>query len=291
MKVLIVGSRGLLGTELMAAFCSSHQVLGIDLSEIDITDLRQCYDKVEETRPDVIINSAGLTRVDYCETHEEEAFLVNGHGAGNLSKAAAAAGSLLVYYSTDYIFDGLKREAYLEDDIPNPQSIYGKSKLFGEDLVRRHCPKHLILRTSWLFGRNGNNFILTIVEAAKKGERLRVVNDQRGSPTYAKDLASHTLRMVEAGCRATYHVTNSDACTWYELAVKALEWAEVEGVSIVPISTQECARPAPRPANSVLANARLEREAFPLMRSWQVAALDYINFHVKPEFIGAGPVE
>lgn len=281
----------MLGTELMAAFSSSHHVLGVDLPEIDITNLRQCYDKVEETRPDVIINSAALARVDYCETHEEEALRVNGYGAGNLSKAAAAAGALLIYYSTDYIFDGLKREAYLEEDIPNPQSVYGKSKLLGEELVRQHCPKHLILRTSWLFGPNGNNFIRTIVDSAKKGECLRVVNDQRGSPTYAKDLASHTLRMVEAGCRATYHVTNSDVCTWYGLAVKTLEWAEVEGASIVPISTQECARPAPRPANSVLANARLEREAFPLMRSWQAAVMDYINTHVKPEFIGAGAAE
>ena len=127
-----------------------------------------------------------FTQVDACEYREKEAFLVNGHGAGNLAIAAASAGALLVHYSTDYIFDGQKEAAYIEEDLPNPQSVYGKSKLLGETLIREHCPNHLILRTSWLFGRNGNNFIRTIVDAARKGNPLRVVNDQKGSPSYSQ---------------------------------------------------------------------------------------------------------
>jgi len=264
----------------MAAFGPEHDVIGLDQPEMDITQPEQCLARVAELRPDVVINAAAFTRVDDCETHENEAFQVNGYGAGNLAKAAASAGSLLVHYSTDYIFDGLKKEAYLEGDAPNPQSIYGKSKLLGENLIRQACANHLLLRTSWLFGQNGANFIRTIVGAARKGAPLRVVNDQRGSPTYSGDLAAHTLKMVAAGCRATYHVTNSGSCTWFELASKALEWAGIKDVPITPVSTSEFPRPARRPANSTLANARLEQDGLPSMRPWQSAAREYIERHL-----------
>jgi len=261
----------------MEVFRPGHEILGLDRPEIDITDLEQCLSIAEGFRTEVILNAAAFTRVDECETHQREAFLVNGEGAGNLCRAAAAVGSRMVHYSTDYVFDGIKREAYLEEDLPNPQSIYGKSKLLGEDLVRRHCPDHLILRTSWLFGRHGVNFIRTIVSAAQKGSPLRVVDDQRGSPTYSKDLASQTLRMVNACCRRTYHVTNSGTCTWFELASQALECAAIHTVLIAPVSTLEFPRAAPRPANSILANARLQREGFRLMRPWQEAVREYVK--------------
>ncbi|HTY63270.1 MAG TPA: dTDP-4-dehydrorhamnose reductase [Acidobacteriota bacterium] len=281
MKVLIVGSRGMLGTDLMETFSRAHETTGTDLPELDITQLEQCHAKLNELRPDVIINSAAFTQVDACESRQEEAFLANGHGAGNLAKAAASIGALLVFYSTDYVFDGQKQDAYVEEDTPNPQSIYGKSKLMGETLTREHCPNHLILRTSWLFGRNGNNFIRTILNTARNGNPLRVVNDQRGSPTYSKDLAAHTRLMIEAGCRSVYHVTNGGSCTWYALASCALGWAGMENIPISPISTSELSRPARRPANSVLANERLRREGLPLMRSWQSAAREYVEQHLK----------
>ena len=281
MKVLIVGHLGMLGTDLMKVFGPLHEVTGFDHAEMDISSPESCLAGVKELRPDVIVNAAAFTRVDDCETHEEEAFRINGHGAGNLSKAAASSGSLLVHYSSDYVFDGTKTEAYLEEDEPNPRSVYGKSKLLGEILVRRNCPNHLILRTSWLFGRNGPNFIRTIVGAARKGAPLRVVNDQKGNPTYSGDLAAQTLKMIAAGCRDTYHVTNSGSCTWFDLASRALEWAGIEGVSIEPVSTAEFPRPAPRPANSTLANARLKREDLPLLRSWEAAAQEYIESFLK----------
>jgi dTDP-4-dehydrorhamnose reductase len=236
---------------------------------------------MQALRPDVVINAAAFTRVDDCETHKEEAFLINGQGAGNLAMAAASVNALLVHYSTDYIFDGLKKDAYLEADTPNPQSIYGKSKLLGEELIRQNCPSHLILRTSWLFGKNGPNFIRTIVGMARKGMPLRVVNDQKGSPTYSKDLAAHTLKMIDAGCRATYHLTNGGSCTWFELASKAIEWAAIKGISIVPVSTSEFPRPAQRPANSILDNAHLKRDGLPLMRHWQEAAREYIGLQLQ----------
>jgi dTDP-4-dehydrorhamnose reductase len=281
MKILIVGCHGMLGSELMTASAPVHDIIGVSHADMDITQLESCLTRIGDFRPDAVINAAAFTRVDYCETHEEETFLVNTYGVGNLARAAAAVGSLLVHYSTDYIFDGLKPEAYVEQDTPNPKSVYGKSKLLGETLIHRYCPDHMILRTSWLFGPNGANFIRTAVDAARKGASLRVVSDQKGSPTYAKDVAAQTLKMIAAGCRSTYHVTNSGSCSWYELASKAVEWAGIKGASIAPIRSSEYSRPAPRPANSLLSNARMEQEGLPRMRPWQEAARAYVEGYLK----------
>ncbi len=275
MKIMVVGSRGMLGTDLMQVF-ATQEPAGFDLPGLDITDERQCHARVRDIGPDVIIDAAAQTNVDYCESHEEEAMLVNGRGTGNLASAAHEAGAVLVYFSTDYIFDGAKKDEYREDDPPNPISVYGRSKLRGEELVRSLCPSHLILRTSWLFGCHGKNFIRTIVNAAREGQHLRVVDDQQGSPTYTKDLASHARAMLERGCRGTYHVTNSGSCNWYELARWSLQWAKVTDVDVEAVKTHQYPRPAPRPANSVLANSRLLREGFPAMRPWHAAARDYV---------------
>ncbi|NLT67347.1 MAG: dTDP-4-dehydrorhamnose reductase [Acidobacteria bacterium] len=281
MRILVVGCSGMLGTELVAAFGTGHEVEGIDLPRIDITDPGRCLAAAEDLKPEVIVNAAAFTRVDDCETMRDKALQVNGYGAGNLSAAAAASGALLVHYSSDYVFDGLKGEPYVEEDPPNPQSVYGQSKLLGEVMVRKHCPNHLIIRTSWLFGTNGPNFVRTIVGLARKGSMLRVVDDQRGSPTYAKDLAIQTVKMVEAGCRSTYHVTNSGSCTWFELASKAVEWSGMPNAPITPVSTQEFPRPAPRPSNSVLSNCRLAQQGLSIMRPWQSAVREYVEkeFH------------
>ena len=275
MKVMVLGSRGMLGTDLMGTLATCD-LLGLDLPELDITDAGQCRARVQEFSPEVIINAAALTNVDYCESHEEEAFLINGEAAGNLAAAAHAVGALLVYYGTDYIFDGTREDGYHEEDAPNPLSVYGKSKLRGDQLLRSLCPNHLILRTSWLFGCHGKNFIRTIVGAARQGQPLRVVDDQRGNPTYTQDLAARTKAMLERGCQGTYHVTNGGSCTWYELACRSVEWAAVAGASVEPVKTPQFPRPAPRPACSILADTRLRREGFPPMRPWQEAVRDYI---------------
>jgi len=281
MKVLLVGSRGMLGTDVMEAFGPVHETTGLDLPDLDITRPGQCRQALGILHPDAVINCAAFTQVDACESRERDAFLVNGTGAGNLAEAAAAAGALLVHFSTDYVFDGRKRDPYVEEDPPNPESVYGKSKLLGENLVRERAPQHLILRTSWLFGRNGKNFIRTIVEAARRGDPLRVVDDQKGSPTYSGDLAAQTLRMIDSGCRGTYHVTNGGSCTWHALACNALIWAGLPHVPVEPVPSSEYPRPAPRPANSVLANARLLRGGIPPLRPWQDAVREYVERHLR----------
>ncbi|MDR0311532.1 MAG: dTDP-4-dehydrorhamnose reductase [Acidobacteriota bacterium] len=283
MKILVVGSRGMLGSELMTVFQDDpggHESVGLDLPEIDIAMPESCREAVYGLRPDVVINAAAFTRVDDCETQRELAMRVNGEGAGNLAAAAAAVDALFIHYSTDYIFDGRKTEGYREDDAPGPMSVYGKSKLLGEELVRRNSPKHMILRISWLFGANGANFIRTIVGAARKGNPLRVVSDQRGSPTYAKDVAGQTLKMTAAGCRGTYHVTNGGSCSWYDLAVQAVAWAKIPDISITPVASSEYPRPAPRPASSILVDTRMALEGLPRPRSWQDAAREYVERHL-----------
>ncbi len=275
MRILVTGNRGMLGTELMQVFGSSGELSGVDVDELDITDTERCSSLISDLAPDVIVNAAALTAVDFCESHADEAFRVNADGAGNL--AAAAGGARLGHYSTDYVFDGHKPQPYTEHDHPAPRSVYGRSKLRGEELIRERCMNHLILRTAWLFGRHGNNFIRTILAAARAGRPLRVVNDQRGSPTYARDLAARTATMIETGCRGIFHVTNSGACTWYELAARVVEWSAVPGVSVTPVTTEEFPRLAPRPANSVLASVRLAEVGLTPMRPWQEAVQEYLR--------------
>jgi dTDP-4-dehydrorhamnose reductase len=274
---MIVGCLGMLGSDLMQAFGADYEIMGLDRPELDITDPRQCFQYAESFQPEVIINAAALTNVDGCETRPQEAMKVNGYGAGNLAVAAASIGAQIVHFSTDYVFDGRKTEAYLETDPAAPLNSYGKSKWLGEELVRSCNPDHLIIRTSWLFGRNGKNFIRTILALSKEQQEIRIVNDQRGSPTFTHDLAAQTMRLTAAGCRETYHVTNSGSCTWFELASTALACAGIEEVRVIPVSTAEFPRLARRPANSVLANARLEREGFPFLRPWPIAVREYID--------------
>ena len=269
----------MLGSDLVECLNAGHQVLGLGRAQLDITNPDQCQRAVAEFKPGAVINAAAMTNVDYCESHEEECSRVNAQGTANLATAAATAGSVLVHYSSDYVFDGTKPEPYREEDATNPLSVYGRSKLQGEELARSHCPNHLILRTSWVFGRNGKNFIRTIVGAAREGRPLRVVHDQRGSPSYTRDLAEHTRIMLESGSLGTYHLTNSGACSWYELASLAIKCANLN-VEVSPVTTAEFPRPAPRPANSVLSNARLASKGFPLMRPWQEAAEEYVRTYL-----------
>jgi dTDP-4-dehydrorhamnose reductase len=276
MKVMVVGARGMLGTDLMRTF-ASWEPLGFDLPEMDITEPEQCRARVREVRPDVILHAAAMTNVDGCELNPEEAFRVNGFGTRNLAEAAQAAGACLAYYSTDYVFDGTNPSGYREADPARPLSAYGKSKWMGEEAVRAAGARHLVLRTSWLFGCHGNNFIRTIVDMARAGTPLRVVDDQCGSPTYTVDLAVRTLELIVAGGRGTYHVSNSGFCTWYELACRSVAWAGLAGARITPVKTHEFPRPAPRPAYSILAHEHMLGEGHAPMRPWQDAVRDYID--------------
>ncbi len=277
MKILIAGANGMLGSDLARSFESHHEVRAVGRDTLDVADSNAWTRHLDEFLPEVVINAAAMTDVDACENYPSKAFDVNATGCQNLAKAVAYSSALVVYFSTDYVFDGAKGAPYHEEDSPNPLNVYGKSKQLGEEWIRDNCPRHLIIRTSWAFGYGGKNFVRTILSAARQGNTLRVVNDQRGSPSYTYDVAQHTLRMFERGCTGTYHLTNQGSSTWYELACGALEFSGLSNPRVVPVSTADYTRPARRPANSVLANARLEQEGFTPMRSWRSAVQQYVE--------------
>ena len=274
--VLVTGARGMLGTDLCALLCESGwTVVAADIAEFDITDREQSRAFVSQHSPDVLINCAAYTAVDQAESERELAFRVNRDGAGNLALAAAGAGAFFIHLSTDYVFDGTKPGPYLEDDPPNPLSVYGASKLAGEEAVRAALDRHCIVRTAWLYGIHGKSFARTILSIAQQGKPLRVVNDQRGCPTYTVHLARALAAIVEQPRSGTYHAVNSGTCTWYDLARALLQAAGVS-VEIAPCATSEFPRPAPRPANSVLDTSKL-RAAFGIeLLPWQQGVAEFV---------------
>ena len=277
MKLLVTGAAGMLGQALVPACAAAgHEVLGIDLPEGDVTRFEALRDRVARFGPDWVLHLAAFTRVDDCESRRDEAFLVNGHGARNAALAAAACGAAILAMSSDYVFDGTATVPYREYDRANPRSVYGASKWAGEQAVREVHPRHVIVRTSWLFGPGGANFVDTIRARAEAGERLQVVGDQRGSPTFTRDLAQGLLRLVDVAQYGTYHCTNSGDCTWYELAEHVLRSAGLDA----PLERRDTAsfpRPARRPAYSVLANSTFEHVTGWRMPPWR----DAVDRHLR----------
>ena len=251
---LVTGARGMLGRDLCAALNQAGVgYVATDLGDIDVGSLDSVRHVFNDVKPGMVINLAAMTDVDGCESSRDEAFRVNAAGPENLALASRDFGSYFVHISTDYVFDGSKNEPYLEDDTPHPLGIYGKSKLEGETRLRRVLERnYLIVRTQWLYGSNGKNFVDTIVGAAKRNSKLKIVNDQRGAPTYTVDLADSILKLCQLKPSGIFHVTNSETTTWSNFASKILNFAGIEGVEIEEISTEQLARPAPRPLFSVL---------------------------------------
>jgi dTDP-4-dehydrorhamnose reductase len=283
-RVLVTGAAGMLGHAVMPALrAAGHVTLGLDLPELDVTRLEPLQHATRSFRPDWVFHLAALTKVDDCEVRRDEAFLVNGLGARHVALAAAEAGALLLALSTDYVFDGTATSPYRESDTANPQSVYGASKWAGEQAVREVHPRHIIVRTSWLFGPGGGNFVDTILARARAGERLRVVDDQRGSPTFTRDLAQGLLRVASAGVPGTYHCTNSGDCTWYDLAAHAVARAGL-GVPLERTDTASFQRPAKRPAYSVLGNAAFEKVTGWRMPAWR----DGVERHLAAVAAGTG---
>lgn len=275
-KVLVTGAGGMLGSMVMNILSEQFTVVGMRHSEMDIADPVMVKKVIGEERPNAVINCAAYAKVDDCETHHRLAFSVNADGPRNLADACLDHGAKLVHVSTDYIFDGDKHEPYVESDKPNPLNIYGRSKLEGEGNVRRGLESHLIVRTSWLYGENGANFVQTILRLAAERDELRVVNDQRGCPTYTKDLALAIKALLEHRATGTYHVANSGACTWYEFACEILR---LKGVvkTVIPITTEEFPRPAKRPACSVLATGKFAALTGSAPRAWQEALRQFLE--------------
>ena len=273
MKILILGHKGMLGDELVKVFKKDNELTLWDRSEIDIADRKDVESKIGDLRPEAVINAAAYTAVDLAEKEGKEiAYQVNGEAVGFLAEACKKNNSVLIHYSTDYVFNGRNKNGYQEDEKRDPLNEYGQSKARGEELLQKINPKFYLIRLSWLFGINGKNFVETMLRLAKENKELRVVNDQYGKPTYAKDLAQRTRELLESKRPfGIYHLTNEGVCTWYEFAVKIFELAGIEA-KVVPVVSSEFPTPAKRPAYSALVNTKL-----PLSRSWQGALEEYLE--------------
>ncbi|MFB3901958.1 MAG: dTDP-4-dehydrorhamnose reductase [Acidobacteriota bacterium] len=276
MRIAITGTTGMLGQVLCPLLSRHHDIHPLPIDKLDITSLEDTRWQVAQARPDWVVHVAAFTQVDDAETRPLEAYRVNAVGTRNVAIAAQEAGAGLAYFSTDYVFDGCKGEPYREWDVPNPINHYGHSKLAGENYVQTLCPKHLIIRTSWLFGPGGVNFVGKILNRAAKEKRIQVVDDQRGSPTFTADLAEMTLKLLERGSQGVYHVTNLGSCTWFEFAREIVALRNLE-VQVAPVSSSTFSAPAVRPTCSVLDNYLLKCEGIPLLPPWQDALARYLR--------------
>jgi dTDP-4-dehydrorhamnose reductase len=269
LKILITGAAGQLGTDLarLAAEESHHEVVGADHHRLDVGDRDAVLSMLTSVRPDLVVHAAAWTAVDDCESDPDRAWKVNALACRHVAEGTRAVGGHLVAVSTDYVFDGTSPDPYTEWDKPNPQSVYGHSKLGGETEIRGALPGAAIVRTSWVCGPHGTNMVKTVLRLAAQGRPLRFVDDQRGCPTFTGDLAGMILRLGWGRLPGLFHVTNQGATTWFQFARDVVTAAGGDPAMIEPIGTSELspARPAPRPANSVLDNAALRLSGIPLL--------------------------
>lgn len=268
-SILITGAQGQLGHMLTQRLAvSEHRVSAPNESELDITNIDQLDAVCATVQPDVVIHTAAATAVDWCEDHEDAATLVNVTGTQNVIEAATTVGAKVVLISTDYVFDGTSPDPYVETDIPNPLSVYGRTKLAAEQLMR---PSDLIVRTSWLYSAVGNNIFVTLAKLAQGDNTLTFVNDQYGHPTSAVDLAERIIWCIDHDVSGIVHATNSGAVSWYEYAREVFTALGADPDRIEPVATTELQppRPAPRPRNSVLDNAVLASLGAPLARDFR----------------------
>ena len=271
-RVLLLGKNGQVGWELHRTLCPLGEIVATDRHDLDITDFHKLRETVRALKPQVIVNATAYTAVDKAEEEPELAMRINGSAPGVLAEEAKRCGALLVHYSTDYVFDGSKKEPYTEEDTPNPLNVYGKTKLAGEDAIRGVDGNHLIFRTSWVYGERGHNFYLTIRRLAREKEEIRVVDDQIGAPTWCRTIAENTAFILAQGVnreegyqayydvrKGLYHMTAAGQTSWYEFAKHIVETVPQEQRKlqrIVPIKTAEYGYKARRPLNSVMDNRK-----------------------------------
>ena len=310
LPVLVTGASGQLGSMLCSVLANDFHVIPATRAEFDITDLAATRAFIRKTEPHVVVHPAAYTDVDGCETNEEKAFLVNAIGARNVAIATREIEAKLVFISTDYVFDGKKKGPHLEYDPPHPSSVYGWSRLMGEQMVMQQNPRSFILRISWLYGPHGKNFVKTMLSLARTKEELQVVNDQRGTPTFAGDVARQIRTLIQTDSYGLYHCTSQGSCTWYEFALEIFKNAgyeihsSVEGlVSLIPspeslipasspltpnpqplrpiivkpVTTEQFPRLAQRPQNSVLENFMLKIQGLDIMPPWQDALREFMR--------------
>jgi dTDP-4-dehydrorhamnose reductase len=274
MRVLVTGAAGMLGTDVVAAAAAAgHDTVAASRAELDITDPDAVATAVEAAGPDAVINCAAWTDVDRAEAEEARATAVNGAGAGHVAAAAADAGAHLVHVSSDYVFDGRAHDPYGEGAAPAPQGAYGRSKLAGEEAVAASGGEYGIVRSAWLFGRHGRNFVATMLRLGAERDAVDVVDDQVGSPTWTGHLAPALVAIAERRLTGVMHVAGDGACSWFELARETFDRAGVR-CEVRPQSTADLGRPAPRPAYSVLRSTRPE---VPVLPSWPSGLDGYLN--------------
>jgi dTDP-4-dehydrorhamnose reductase len=293
--LLVTGSSGMLGTDLCLQLSKSYKVVGFDINEpsfkknknfkflkVDLTNRGNLNKEIQNINPFLIIHAAAYTDVDGCEINPDKAYLQNSLVTKWIAQICKDTKKRMIFISTDFVFDGCKDVAYKETDKPNPLSVYGKSKLKAEKYIRDICDKFYIFRTAWLFGKWGKNFIRTVIEKAKKGESLRIVDDQKGCPTYTKDLSFALARFIDIalkgkGCESgIFHTVNSGYCSWYEFAKVALKTIKAR-TKIIPITSCELTRPARRPKWSVLDCSKYENLTGIRLRQWREALSDYVK--------------
>ncbi|MDO8443571.1 MAG: dTDP-4-dehydrorhamnose reductase [Candidatus Azambacteria bacterium] len=273
-KVLITGANGQLAFDLIRIFSDGYEVIKAVHDDFDVADKIATENFIKNCAPDIVINTAAYHKIEECELNPERSFAVNAIGAFNVSKAAAAIGAKIIFFSTDYVFDGSK-EYFIESDTPNPLNVYSSSKLAGENLTKIANENHYVIRTGWLFGVHqsgkGYNFVGLMLEKAKNGGVIKVVNDQFGSPTYSYDLAVKIKELIDKKAPpGIYHMTNGGFCSWYEFAKKIFELGEIKA-DIAPVSSQEYPSNIKRPKCSVLKNESLKKQNIEILRPWQEA--------------------
>ncbi|MBS4839442.1 MULTISPECIES: dTDP-4-dehydrorhamnose reductase [Clostridium] len=289
MRILITGCKGQLGTELqdivrkgraeigeVSNIIKEANIIALDVDKLDITDLNSVKNVLNTIKPDVVINCAAATNVDGCESDEDFAFKVNALGPRNLAMVCEEIGAKLVQVSTDYVFSGIGEKPLTEYDLTAPYSVYGKTKLLGENYVREFCSKYYIVRTAWLYGYVGHNFVYTMRRLGKEKDSINVVNDQIGNPTHANDLAYHILKLIETDEYGIYHCTGKGECSWYDFAKMIIELSG-EKCTVNPCTSEEYKTPAKRPEYSSLDNMMLRNTVGDEMRNWQDAIKSFIE--------------
>lgn len=279
MRIVVLGAGGMLGRDLCPLLATAHETLAWTRADVDVTDGPALRARILDTRPDVVLNCAAATNVDRCETEPDWAYRQNGWGAASAAAAAAAVGARLIHLSTDFVFSGDSERPYHEWDATGPLSVYGASKLAGETAAWRACPRTTVVRTQWLYGRQGASFPKAILNAARRRPEagLKVVADQFGAPTYTRDLARKLAWLIDWPVDGVYHVNNAGECSRHDWAVELLRLAGFSDISVAPIRAADWPAPAPRPARSTLRRYALELMGQDDLPSWQDGLRDYVT--------------
>jgi dTDP-4-dehydrorhamnose reductase len=309
-NTLITGAEGQLGSELVGILSRNYNIIPVDVKNFDITDLKASNNFISNAKPEIIIHCAAYTDVDGCEKEKAKAFKVNALGTRNLAIAARNIDAKFFYISTDYVFDGKKEDAYYEYDPPNPLTIYGKSKLLGENFVKEQLNKFFIVRIAWLYGKNGKNFIKKILELAKEKKEIRIVNDQFGSPSWTLNIGKQIEKLMTTDFYGTYHCSSQGSCSWFEFALeifmdlgyeaknKEEEIITLESktqdpkkkinniIKLKRITSNEFKTAAERPKNSVLENYMLKLQNLDIMPHWKKSLAEFINEQTQPNTTG-----